>query len=125
MNTFHNCTSLKEFTIPETVTKINLMAFANTGITKLVIPATVTELDSQVFLGEQDSKYDSKKQAALKEIVFMGDCPQMKMPEKQHLPSQSTFWGVTAIAYYPANNPTWTADKLQDYGGNITWIAVE
>ena len=27
-----------------------------------------------------------------------------------------------AVAYYPADNPTWTSDVLQNYGGTITWV---
>ena len=30
--------------------------------------------------------------------------------------------GVTATAYYPANDPTWTSDVMQNYGGTITWV---
>ena len=32
------------------------------------------------------------------------------------------FKDVTATAYYPANDPTWTSDVKQDYGGDITWV---
>lgn len=32
------------------------------------------------------------------------------------------FRGSAVTAYYPANNPTWTEDKLQSYGGSwTTW----
>ena len=50
----------------------------------------------------------------LKEIVFLGDAPMFW--------NSNTFTGVTITAYYPADNETWTEDKLQDYGGSITWI---
>ena len=33
------------------------------------------------------------------------------------------FDGLTATAYYPAGNSTWTAEVRQNYGGNITWVA--
>ena len=32
------------------------------------------------------------------------------------------FNGVTATAYYPAGNITWTEDVMKDYGGKITWV---
>ena len=30
---------------------------------------------------------------------------------------------MTATAYYPAGNGTWTEAVMQDYGGSITWTA--
>ena len=47
-------------------------------------------------------------------IRFNGNAPAI---------ASNAFTGVTATAYYPANNSTWTADKLKNYGGNLTWIA--
>ena len=32
---------------------------------------------------------------------------------------------VTATAYYPAGNPTWTENVMQNYGGDITWVAYD
>ena len=32
---------------------------------------------------------------------------------------------VTATAYYPEGNPTWTSDVLQNYGGKLTWVSYE
>ena len=38
--------------------------------------------------------------------------------------SENMFRGRALTAYYPKNNPTWTKDKLQSYGGTwITWSA--
>jgi hypothetical protein len=33
------------------------------------------------------------------------------------------FYYVTATAYYPAGNETWTDDVRQNHGGTITWVA--
>ena len=33
-----------------------------------------------------------------------------------------SFLNVTATVYYPADNETYTASKMQDYGGNLTWV---
>ena len=49
---------------------------------------------------------------ALTEIVFQGDAPAM---------GEDCFAGVTATAFYPGNNNTWTGAVLQNYGGSITW----
>ena len=53
----------------------------------------------------------------MKEIFFKGNAP-----DSQGLP---IFSGVMATAYYPGNDPSWTEDERQGYGGDITWIAVE
>ena len=53
--------------------------------------------------------------SALREIVFAGDAPTIE---------NNSFNNVTATAYYPTNNSSWTEDKFQDYGsGHITWKA--
>ena len=43
----------------------------------------------------------------------MGDAPAF---------AENAFSGTTVRACYPANDPTWTADVLLDYGGTITWV---
>ena len=43
----------------------------------------------------------------------MGNAPQM---------GNNIFTNVTATAYYPEGNPTWTEDVMQNYGGDITWV---
>ena len=48
-NLFSGDVSLKTFTIPDDVTEIGNSAFANTGITKIEIPAGVTTIGSGVF----------------------------------------------------------------------------
>jgi len=53
-----------------------------------------------------------RKYTNLESIIFTGDAPTF---------SEDAFYLLTTTAYYPADNPTWTADKLQNYGGNITW----
>ena len=51
----------------------------------------------------------------LKTIIFKGDAPIF---------GEKVFDGLTATVYYPAGNPTWTKAVRQQYGGNITWVAV-
>ena len=51
---------------------------------------------------------------AVKTVRFTCDAPDI---------AHNAFTGITATAYYPADNATWTADKLQNYGGNLTWVA--
>lgn len=100
---FYGCTALTGFTIPDSVTTIHASAFAHTGITCITIPPSVQHIDASVF-----------DHSAVSQITFQGNAPQYI--------HEDAFSGITATVYYPAGNSTWTADKLQDYGGNITWI---
>ena len=66
------------------------------------IKATVTEIGDHAFA-------DCKN---LRNIYFYGNCPKI---------GNEIFKNVKGTVYYPYNNTTWTLDKLQDYGGTITW----
>ena len=66
------------------------------------IRATVIEIGNQAFA-------DCKN---LRNIYFFGNCPKL---------GKDIFKNVKAAAYYPYNDATWTLDKLQNYGGTITW----
>lgn len=101
---FSGCTSLSTLKLPETVTEIGAGAFRNAGITHITIPSGVTEMGIAVFTD-----------SALQEIVFTGNVPKIT--------NDLGFTNVTATAYYPANNPTWTEEARKDYGGSLTWVA--
>lgn len=32
---------------------------------------------------------------------------------------------INVTAYYPGGDSTWTADKKQNYGGIVNWVAAE
>ena len=66
------------------------------------IKATVTEIGAQAFA-------DCKN---LRNVYFYGNCPKI---------GNEIFRNVKGTVYYPYNNTTWTLDKLQGYGGTITW----
>ncbi len=100
---FNKCHTLSSFKIPNTVTTIGLHAFTGTAITKITIPASVKEIGMFAFTN-----------SALQEVVFEGSPPKIE--------NSSAFTGLTITAYYPADNPAWNADTLQNYGGTITWI---
>ena len=72
------------------------------NIVNLNIRATVTEIGTQAFA-------DCKN---LNSVYFYGNCPKI---------GKDIFRNVKATAYYPCNDMTWTLDRLQDYGGKITW----
>ena len=98
---FDVCRQLKKITLGENLEYIGIGAFRSTAITEITIPAGVAVIDYKAF-GDC---------ANLTEVTFLGDAPAM----------DHVFSGVTATVYYPAGNPTWTADVMQNYGGTLTW----
>ncbi len=102
---FSGCRGLTTFTIPNTVTAIGSFAFEGTGLTSITIPGSIRDMGANVF-----------QNSSVSQIVFEGDAPNFRY--------SSTFVGVTATVYYPADNPTWTEAKLQNHGGNLTWVGI-
>ena len=102
---FRSCRNLTSVTIGDRVKTIEKGAFGNCPkLTSLTIP------DSVKSIGDMGFSYCT----SLKEITFEGDAPQFY--------GSRNFTNVIATAYYPADNPTWTEDVRQNYGGNITWV---
>ncbi len=124
---FSGCTSLTSVTIPETVTAIDTEAFANcVNLKKITIPESVKSIGYASFWGcssleeitiprdvSQLGYYMFWQCTGLKTVTFQGDAPEI---------TADAFRDVTATVYYPAGNTTWTQDKLQNYGGQLTWI---
>ena len=104
-NAFAGCKELKEICIPESVTTIGELAFvACDSLEKIVLPASITEIGGYAFL----------ECAALQRIEFLGSVPQF---------GSGVFSDVTADAYYPAGNDTWTPEMMEYLGGNLTWYS--
>ena len=72
------------------------------NLMNLNIRATVTEIGEQAFA-------DCKN---LRNVYFYGNCPKI---------GKDIFANVKTTVYYPYKDTTWTLDKLQDYGGTVTW----
>ena len=95
---------LRQFVVPEDINEVLAYAFEFVdNMISVVITENVRRLEDSAF----------EAASALETIVFCGDAPVI---------DQSCFTGVVATAYYPADNPTWTDDKLQDYGGSLIWV---
>lgn len=106
---FALCTSLKKITLPEKLGGIGKYVFDGCeSLTDIVIPSGVTGVSSGAFDGCN----------RLDKVYFEGNAPFISEGNHRDVGS---FAGVTATAYYPENDPTWTSDKRKNYGGNITW----
>ena len=127
---FEECESLTSISIPDSVTVIGDNAFwMCSGLTHVTIPAAVEEIGLSTFFECSSLQsivipanvkslglYAFSYCTGLKEINFKGDAPAM---------AEECFTNVTATAYYPADNQTWTAEVMQNYGGSLTWTARE
>ena len=92
------------YTIPDGTVSIGGRAFSSCqNLTDVFIP------DSIAYIAE----YAFASCSSLTGIAFQGDAPAF---------DPYVFTAVTATAYYPSGNPTWTEDVMQDYGGDITWV---
>jgi hypothetical protein len=101
--TFGYCYNLSELIITGNLTQFDMCAFNDcTSLTSFTFTDSVAKIEASAFSG-----------CGFQEITFLGDAPEF---------GSDAFSGVTATAYYNESNPTWTEDKLQNYGGNLTWV---
>ena len=104
-SSFSGCAKMKGVVLPEGLELINGLAFSKcSSLESMVIPASVEYVWTYAFIYCK----------ALHEVRFLGDAPEF---------GSYPFRGVTADVYYPAGNPTWTEEVMQDYDGVLTWIA--
>ena len=82
-------------------------------------PAPWTALSDFIHTVEMDSnlkKIGSYAFNGLKKLTtldFLGNPPEF---------AENALYGVVADAFHLIGNENWTADKMKDYGGKITWI---
>ena len=85
-------------------TVITKNTYKNYKKSTLNIKKTIKKIESNAF-----------EDLSLLHVYFEGSAPQM---------GANMFKNQALTAYYPINDPTWTAAKLKDYGGIwITWSA--
>ena len=119
LSAFEGCHALTSIELPEGLESIDDYAFADTAsLSELTIPSTVTYIGSEAF--GSVSWYDGEEfHYGISTIRFTGDAPSFTEYSFAGYPDDHE--GLTC--YYPAGNDTWTEDVLQQYGGNVTWIA--
>ena len=97
--------SIVSAVIENGVTSIGDCAFYNcTSLTNVATQDRVTSIRDGAF-------WDC---TSLSTIIFAGSAPAF---------GTKVFHNVTTTAYYPAGDPTWTEDVMQDYDGTITWVS--
>ena len=100
---FQGCYGLESVALAEGLLVIGESAFADcSALTEITIPDGVTTIEAGAF-----------SCAGLTEIVFQGGVPAI---------ADYAFEGVTATAYYPLREDSWTADALKNYGGTLKWV---
>lgn len=106
---FFRCKKLKSVELGNSLRDINAVAFGECEeLKRITIPKSVE------YIGETAFTRCSK----LTEIRFNGDAPSFAGDGSG---VNYIFEDVTATVYYPKGNKTWTSDKLQNYGGKLTW----
>ena len=116
-SSFYSCTSLSKAKIGKKVSLIGEYAFKNCSISEVTLPASLKTIDDDAFSGC----------TKLKKIRFLGNAPtftpgvwQDELGLDNYYESRA-FLNVTATAYYPYGDSTWTKNIMKDYGGTITW----
>lgn len=100
---FKNCTALTSVQLPEKLESIGESAFYGcSGLSEISFPADLKVIGSYAF----------SRSTGIKQITFEGDAPEIQT---------GAFSGVKASVEYPKDNASWTADKKQNYGGQLTW----
>lgn len=112
------------YTVPEHVTGLGEKSFDGAKLNELLLPPGLTEIGKMAFQFARELQtiripahvtqlgYNAFAYTNMHEIRFYGSAPAF---------DPSCFAGITASVFYPENDPGWTADVRQNYGGTITW----
>ena len=112
-NVFNNCIALETVNIPESLSVINWGTFYDcTSLKEITIPKSVTEIGYHAFIGC----------TALETITFAGSAPQPAYGNDD--PHFAPFRDLTADAWYPAEDPSWTDETMQRLGRDLNWIPI-
>ncbi|MBR4864241.1 MAG: leucine-rich repeat protein [Oscillospiraceae bacterium] len=125
-STFAYCSNLTSITIPSGVTSIENFAFGYSALTSITLPGSLKKIAPNAFYSTKLTQVTIPAGVthlmqdafgncySLKRIQFTGNAPAF---------DSHVFNCITASAYYPRSNSTWTEAVRQNYGGEITWLA--
>ena len=100
---FYGHSDLSLVLLPDSMKVIGDGAFSECGcLDTMVMPAGITSVGSGVFAG-----------SSIEGVGFWGDLPEM---------DENAFAGVTIMAGYDCENPTWTEAARSNYGGTVEWV---
>ena len=100
------------YAIPGSVTSISWYAFRDCPkLTRIEFPDSVTVIGCDSFANC----------TSLSSVYFRGDAP-IVYHDYADVSFETAFSGVTAKFYYPAGNPTWNTEVMDDSDGAFTWI---
>jgi len=103
---FANCINLDSIVISENIQEIGYGAFMGcTNLSSVVFLGNITEIDDYFWNCNN-----------LSELCFYGDAPEFE---------DNCFSGLSLTVYYSKNNQTWTHNVMQNYGGNVKWVAID
>lgn len=125
---FQYCTGLQELTIPGTIQEIPYHGFYHCeGLTDLRISKGVEIIGENAFDGCEKLTHVAFPSTLTKlgKWAFY-NCNNLKtMSFRSQAPAfdpEALAGGCDKTAYYYSN---WSADTLQNYGGNVTWVPVK
>lgn len=102
---FEGCTALTSVSLPVSLERISDNAFSGCSrLSSITIPGNLMSIGKEAFSGCTD----------LKTIHFDGRAPFI---------NENAFAGVTAEAAYSVNESSWLKERMQNYGGKITWVS--
>ena len=105
---FQHCYNLESINLSKNITRIGYDVFSYCSMLKeLVIPASVNSMGGMNF-----------PNCGVKEIRFEGSAPAIEEGNENYV-----FYGLTATAYYPAGDSSWTKEAMAEFGGDIIWVA--
>ena len=142
---FYHCHSLKTIVLPNGISAIEESTFDNSGLTEVTIPDSVVVIGDCAFefctnittLSIPDSVESIGDSAFLflssleeleigKNVKTIGDsafgaCTVKKIVFKGKAPTGTAFTNVSAVAYYPKNDASWTDEVKTILGGSLVW----
>ncbi len=98
--------AMSRVSLPASLKRIGVGAFAGcTSLKELTVPLQVDTIGEGAFRGCE----------SMDTIVFTGSAPE----------GDNCLEGLSVTAYYPETNESWTSEKRESYGGEVSWAAKE